>query len=51
MWRKPFGSGGKRVLTGRPKRPVATSSSTSSRMKLLRGVVSLDTEFRRQMAL
>src|SRR6476659_1640760 len=43
MCRKPFGSGGKRVVTGRPKRPVATSSSTSSRMKLLRGVVSLDT--------
>src|SRR5258705_8783558 len=44
MCRKPFGSGGKRVVTGRPKRPVATSSSTSSRMKLLRGVVSLDTD-------
>src|SRR5690349_19051483 len=46
MCRKPFGSGGKRVVTGRPKRPVATSSSTSSRMKLLRGVgvVSFDTD-------
>src|SRR4051794_17447998 len=44
MWRKPLGSGGKRVVTGRPKRPVATSSSTSSRMKLLRGGVSLDTD-------
>src|SRR5215204_5843514 len=44
MCRKPLGSGGKRVVTGRPKRPVATSSSTSSRMKLLRGVVSLDTD-------
>ena len=33
MCRKPFGSGGKRVATWRPKRFVATSSATSSRMK------------------
>ena len=33
MCRKPFGSGGNRVAGGRPKRPVATSSATMSRMK------------------
>src|SRR5690606_30109475 len=31
--RKPLGSGGKRVAGARPKRPVATSSATISRMK------------------
>src|SRR5687768_7796121 len=33
MCGKPFGSGGKRVATGRPKRLVATSWATISRMK------------------
>src|SRR5688500_16811678 len=33
MCMNPFGSGGKRVATGRPKRLVATSCATISRMK------------------
>jgi hypothetical protein len=37
MCRKPFGSGGKRVAGARPKRPLATSSATISRMKSRRG--------------
>src|SRR5688500_15432307 len=33
MWGNPFGSGGHRVETGRPNRPLATSAATISRMK------------------
>src|SRR5687768_11712425 len=33
MWGNPFGSGGNRVETGRPNRPLATSAETISRMK------------------
>src|SRR3970040_2462517 len=43
MWGKPFGSGGKRVLTARPKRPEATSTATISRITSLGVEASWDT--------